>query len=222
MVDIFDEIQEDLRAERAGRLMRRYGWLLVVAAVLIVAGVVGWQQYQERLARADSAAALRYIAAINAIQAGPATSSHADQIPVLEQIAASAPEGYKTLALLRAAGLKAANGDLPGAEAMWNQVAGDGAADPLLRDFASLMAAQHGLDTGNPDQLQARLKALASPDNPWSALAREQLAMLDLRQGKIDEARATLKILTNDILAPNGVRSRAQALLLGLGQAGTT
>ena len=41
--------------------------------------------------------------------------------------------------------------------------------------------------------------------------------MLDLRQGKVEEARKTLQALSIDIAAPSGVRARAQALLEGLG-----
>ncbi len=127
------------------------------------------------------------------------------------------PEGYKTLARLRAAGLKADSGDLPGAIALWNQVAADSSADSLLRDLASLTAATRQIDRGDPGLLQARLEPLAVPDNPWSALAREQLAILDLRQGKIEDAKTRLKALSIDFQAPSGLRARAAALLAGLG-----
>ena len=51
MPDIFDEVAEDLRAERTHKLLRRYGGVLVMAAVLVVvaaAGYEGWKQYQGR------------------------------------------------------------------------------------------------------------------------------------------------------------------------------
>jgi hypothetical protein len=118
---------------------------------------------------------------------------------------------------LRAASLKADAGDLQGAEALWNAVSADSSADRLLRDFASLMAVAREIDHGDPGQLEARLKPLAEPGNPWSSLAREQLAMLDLRLGKVDEARKTLQALSIDIGAPSGLRQRASALLTGLG-----
>ena len=89
--------------------------------------------------------------------------------------------------------------------------------DPLLRDLASLLWAQHQIDSGDPSLLEARLKALAALSNPWHALADEQLALLDLRQGKVDQARTTLRRLAQDITAPNGVRGRAGALLGRLG-----
>ena len=40
---------------------------------------------------------------------------------------------------------------------------------------------------------------------------------LDLRQGHADAARTTLRLLSQDTTAPNGVRNRAGGLLARLG-----
>jgi hypothetical protein len=108
-------------------------------------------------------------------------------------------------------------GDVKGASAMWDQVAGDPSADPLLRDLASLLWAQHQLDQGDPSLLEARLKPLTTVANPWHALAEEQLALLDLRQGRKDQARTMLQHLAQDTTAPSGVRGRASGVLTRLG-----
>ena len=79
------------------------------------------------------------------------------------------------------------------------------------------MATARDLDHGDPAQIEARLKPLTDPANAWSALAREQLAILDLRQGKLEDARIKLQMLTFDADAPSGLRARASALLAGLG-----
>jgi hypothetical protein len=215
VVDIFDEVEEDLRAERAEKLLKKYAWLLVAVAVAIVGAAVGWQLWNRYQNQQDTAAAARYVAVQTALEQPGAAK--AAQIATLEQLAATAPEGYKTLARLLAAGLKADAGDLPGAVALWNAVAADGSADSLLRDVASLLAAEHQVDHGDPAELEARLKPLASPGNPWSALAQEQLAMLDLRQGHTDAARTRLQSLSFGIDSPSGLRARAAALLTGLG-----
>ena len=217
VVDIFDEVDEDLRAERAQKLVRQYGWLAVAGAVAIVGAVAGWQYWNYSKNQQDAATASRFVATQTALERAAPGSVPAAQIQTLDRMAEAGPEGYRTLARLRAAGLKADSGDLPGAIALWNQVAADGSADSLLRDLASLTAATRQIDRGDPGQLQARLEPLAQPDNPWSALAREQLAILDLRQGKVEDARTRLKQLSIDFQAPPGLRARAAALLAGLG-----
>jgi hypothetical protein len=219
VVDIFDEVQEDLRAERAQRLAKRYGWVVALAAVLIVVGAAGWEYYQRWQSQQDQAVAARYITIMNRVSQGPAILKDARlaQVGPLKDLAATAPEGYKTLARLRAAGLLADSGDVQGAETLYYQVATDNQADKLLRDLAMLLLSGWELDKADPAVLAPRILPLAQPGNPWAPLAQEQLAMLDLRQGKTDDARTKLKALAADVLAPAGVRARANALLQGLG-----
>jgi hypothetical protein len=82
------------------------------------------------------------------------------------------------------------------------------AARPRQPDLVPLPRRQ-----GRPRLLESRLKPLAAPGNAWRALAREQLALLDLRQGRTDAAKTQLQVLSVDPTAPNGVRARASALL---------
>ena len=220
MVDIFDEVDEELRAERAQQLLKRYGGLIVAGAVAIVGAAAGFQGWRWYEARQDQAAAVEYLTAMNLADATAAGSSEASRTAAtaaFAQLAAKAPQGYATLSLLREAALRADAGDLQTASALWNRVAGDTSVDPLLRDLASLLWAQHQVDSGDPSLIQDRLKALIAPDNPWHALADEQLALLDLRLGKTAEAKTALQRLAQDNSAPSGVRGRANALLGRMG-----
>jgi len=216
--DIFDEVEEELRAERAQQFLTRYAGAIAAAAVLVVALVAGWQGWRWYQARQDQAAAGVYITAmLQAAETGPnATAAHAASLAGFGQLAQRGPAGYRTLARLQAAALEAAQGHAPQALELWNEVATDSSADPLLRDLAELLWTQHQIGTGDPDALEARLKPLAQPNNPWHAMATEQLALLALRQGKTGEAKQMLTALTNDVTAPDGVRQRATAVLAQL------
>ena len=220
MVDIFDEVDEDLRAERAQQLLKRYGGVIIAGALLVVGAAAGWQAWRWYQARQDQAAAAEYLTAMNLVESPAGVSDAAKNsaaIAMFGKLETGAPEGYRTLARLRGAAAMAASGDLARALTLWDQVAADTSADPLLRDLASLMWAAHQIDTGDPAMLQARLAPLAATDNPWHALAEEQVALLNMRLGKSDEAKTTLRRLTQDATAPNGVRGRAETLLSRLG-----
>ena len=215
MVDIFDEVDEELRAEKAQKLFMRYSGVIGAVALAIVGAAGGWQGWQWWQARQDAAAATAFLAAAASVETTPSADAAARiaQVAAFDAVAAASPEGYRTLARLRAAALRAEAGDIPGAAALWDQVAGDADADPLLRDLASLLWAQRQIDQGDPARVEGRLKPLTDPGNAWRSLAQEQLALLDLRQGRTAEAQAMFRKLSQDVTAPTGVRSRATPLL---------
>ncbi len=219
MPDIFDEIAEDLRTERALRLAKRYGGLLVLALILVLVGVGVRAYYASYRGHQAEQAATRYLALTkdvdnNATPPAPADAAKAAQ--ALSDFAATAPQGYKTLADLRAAALYMQAGHRAKAADLWNAVGRDGNADPLLRDLANLLWAQHELGHAPDSQVLARLSPLAKADDPFNALARETQAMAYLRQGNQDMAKSLLSALSNDPNAPQSVRTRAGGLLAQL------
>lgn len=218
VVDIFDEVEEELRAERAQRLLKQYGGVMIAAAVLVVVGVGAWQGWGWWQARRDLTVAGQYLSAMStADTAGQDKAKQKAAASEFEHVANTGPAGYRTLARLRAAALLAQNGDITGASHVWDAVAADGSAQPLLRDLASLLWAEHQIDTADPGMLEGRLKPLTNPDNPWHSLAQEQMAVLDLRLGKKAAAKTALRQVAQDVTAPEGVRGRAAALLTQLG-----
>jgi hypothetical protein len=214
--DIFDEVEEDLRADRAKRMFARYGGVMVGAMLLVVAGVAGMQGWRWWQARQAAQAAAAYLAAGDA-----AAAQGADMKAAAERfitVAAESPAGYRTLARLRAAALLAESGDRTGALATWDAVANDSGADRLYRELATLMWGLHALDGAgaDPAAVEARLAPLAAAGNPWRASAEEIRALAALRRGDTEGARKILTTLASDGDAPQGVRGRATRLLAGL------
>jgi hypothetical protein len=216
--DIFDEVAEDLRAERMRQILNRYGGIFLAAALLVLAGVGGWQGWRWYQARQDRKAAQVYVTAMLQAEAtGPkSAAAHAKALVGFESLARTAQPGYRALARLRAAGLEADAGHAAAALKLWDAVAADPDADPLLRSLASLLWASRQLDSGDPGILAARLRPLAEPGGPWRTLAEEDLALLDLRQHHDAKAKQRLTALMTAPDASPGLRQRAAALLADL------
>jgi len=215
VADIFDELREDLRAERSSALLKRYGGLLAAALVVVLVAVGGWQLWRTQQAKQADAAASAFLGAMrsaDALPLGPSPNRVA-AADAFAAVAATAPESYRVLARLREASLRADAGDGNAAAALWNQVSRDDAAPRLLRDLANLLWAQHGIDHGDPAAVQARLDTLTAPENPWRPLAQEAQAWLALRLGHQDDAQRLLSQLAVDGAAPDGLRGRANGLL---------
>lgn len=221
--DIFAEVEEDLRAERIKRIFQRYGGLMIAAAVAVVLGTAAWKGWDWYQARARTRAATAYLAAM---QQAAAPADQKAAITAFEGLArqgdglAGSP-GYRALALLQLAALRDAAGGHAEALGLWDQVAADSAADPVLRDTARLQWALHRLDSADkPDiatAVQAHLQPLLDPANPLHSLAEEARALMLLREGKKDQALPVLKRLAQDVTAPQGVRARAAGLTAQLG-----
>lgn len=219
MVDILDEIAEDLRQERALRLVRRYGGLLVAAAILVLVGVGAQQYWQARQARLANAAATQYLALTQQVdqpEGGAAPAQAAETAQALLEFAARAPGDYQALARLRAAALYAGAGQQDQAERLWTQIGADAATPALLRDAATLLWAQHALGEAKDADILARLQPLAQARNPYHGLAREMQALVYLHEGNQPMAKSLFTQLQDDPATPQGARNRAQAMLAKL------
>ncbi len=220
VADIFDEVNEDLRADRARQLMKQYGGLLVLAVVLVIAGVAGWQGWRWQQTKRTDTVAAGFLTAMRD-SSGPAEAAapaRAQAEAEFARLAVSGPEGYRTLSRLRGAALRASAGDLPGALALWDQLAADTEAEPQLRDLANLLWVQHQVDAGDPPAVQGRLAPLVAPGNPWRPLALESQAWLLIRTGETEKARDLLRQLSTDATSPDGARARAGGLLSRMGE----
>lgn len=214
MSDIFREVDEDLRRDQIMTFWKRYGGLVIAAAVLVVAataGNVGWKHWrttrmEERTSvLSDALAKLR--PADEYTQ--PDTKAAAD---ALAAASAKLGEGHADLARLYEAGLRARDGQRDDAVKLYDQVAGNGGADPMLRDLATLLSVQLQLDTGDAAALRGRLAPLLKPGSAWRASATEASGLLAARAGDNAGAAALFKELSDDTTAPQGLRARATEL----------
>lgn len=219
MADIFDEVADDLRADRAKRLAAKYGVWLLFAVLLLVAGIAGWQAWRWNQSRQSSLVAGTYLSAMREAASPEGSPDRTAAAAELARLAETAPDGYRTLARLRLAALRADTNDTAGALALWDQLSADTGADPLLRELANLLWVQHSVDAGDPAAVEARLQPLLAQTNPWRALAQESEALLALRLGRTDQARDLFRRLSVDPSASDGVRARATGLLARLGEA---
>jgi len=212
--DIFDEVEEDLRAERARKLAQKWGGVGLGVALLALAASGGWQAWRWNEHRQAAAAADTYLTLHRSTEREGADLATAGN--GFAALSRESPAGYRTLARLRAAALKAETGDQAGAQALWNALSADSEADRLYRDLATLMAVTHALDSGDPAQLAARIAPLTAAGNPWRASAQEAQALIAMRRGANDEAKRIMEALAADPTAPQGMRERAQRVAAGL------
>ena len=94
MSDIFHEVDEDVRRDKAAELWRRYHTPILIFAVLIVAATGAWSYYQTNRQKTAEAANARFEAAVALANDGNAKEAAA----AFDALAKDGPKGYATLA----------------------------------------------------------------------------------------------------------------------------
>jgi hypothetical protein len=192
MSDIFQEVDEEVRRDKAAEFWKKYQNMILAAAVVIVLAAAGFRYWQYERERESQAAGDQFQQALAAFEAGKLDEAKAG----LDRIAAEAPGGYRALAQMTAAGVRA---DPQGAAAAFDAVAGDSAIPPLFRDAARLRAALIRADiAGEEQRSEAALTSLAGGDGTFRRLARLDLAALALARKDYDDAAKELDQVLGD------------------------
>ena len=194
MSDIFHEVDEEVRRDKAAEFWKKYQNLILAGAALIVLASAGFRYWQYERERAQQAAGDQFQQALAALEGGKLDEAKAG----FDKIAAEGPSGYRALAQMAAAGAKAQSGP-PGAASAFDAVAGDAAIDPLLRDAARLRAALLRVSIPGEEQKgEAALTSLSTADGPYRRLARLDLAALALARNDYDDAAKELDLVLGD------------------------
>lgn len=205
MVDIFEEVDEELRKDKYQDLARQYGPLVLGAAAAIILGTAGYQGWQAWQTSTRETSSDAYLVAINALDAGQVTQAAAG----FEALASSGTASYEILALVQRAAIALEAGDNVAAAGFYEQAAAQ-SGDPLVRDLASLKAVWALWDTLSFNDVEIRLTPLTDATSPYRHLAREAIAVAALRADDLDRARREYQFLSVGFDVPQGVARRAQ------------
>ncbi|MEG1453749.1 tetratricopeptide repeat protein [Brevundimonas sp.] len=204
MVDVFEQVEEELRSERYKRLART--WLPIGAGVGAIAliSALGWWGYQSWQTSEADKASVAYQRGIEAFASGNMDQANT----AFGEAADTASRGYKALALMQQAGIAVEQGKNDEAVRLFDEAAKAG-RDPIIADGAALKAAYLLVDKGSLEDMTKRLEPLTGEKRPYRALAQEALATVQLLNNKTVEARETFVQLQLGQDVPQTVRQRA-------------
>ena len=204
-----EEVTEEVRRDRLYALMRRYGWIPVLAILLIVGGAA-FSEYRKAQARA-AAQSLG-----DAIIAALGENEASARVTALSAIDGSGAGGQAVLNMLTAAEEVNA-GDTDAAVDTLAAVSTNGDVPTIYRDIATFKALTLQVGSVPSDQLRVQFEALAQAGAPMRLLAEEQLALLDLSDGNATGAIDRLQRILLDAEASSVLQQRATQLIVALG-----
>ena len=205
MSDIFQEVDEEVRRDKALEFWTKYQNVILGVAVLIILGTAGFRFWQYRQTQAAEAAGAQFQDAIRL----DAQNKPDEAAAALAKLA-NGPAGYATLSRFVDASI-ALKKDPKAGIAAFDALAADGALAEPMRDAAKLRAALARVDAGEPDAAKAALESLAS--GTYRATARLTLASLAIAAKDYAGASKRLEEVMADPDSPQADRRTAQTLL---------
>ncbi len=204
-----EEVTEEVRRDRLFALMRRYGWIAVLAVLLLVGGAA-WNEWR----KAQDLAAAQALG--DGIVAALDQDDAAARAEALAAIGSEQPKGDIVVSLLRAAELEQA-GEIAAAVDILDALSSNGEAAPIYRQLAGFKSVLLQADTLAADQRRLRLEGLIQTGSTLRLLAEEQLALIDISEDAPQAAIERLQRIIDDAEATSGLRRRASQLIVALG-----
>jgi hypothetical protein len=205
--DIFQEIDEDLRQDKAARLWKAYGKYLIALAIFIILAIASYRFIEHTNEKEREQTSELYELAS---EAGRTVDKQA-AIELFSDEWLEKTMGYSIISKLKKAALARSNNDLEGTKLVLKKIITNEEIPLYLRDLARLK-----LFASDSDNNISPLDALIEEAGPWKFLALELKGGIQLEHGNLKEARSIFKELTDDANTPNNLRRRASEILKAL------
>ncbi|UNE54689.1 DUF2659 family protein [Bartonella machadoae] len=203
------EVNAEVRQEKALAFWRRYGFSVIVAIIVFILMIVTYQIYHHEQIKKAGHVGDAFLKSLELADTG-----HFDEaMKQLENVKASNFGGYPFLARLREASLFMEQGDVVKSVEIFDSVADDKVAPQILRKVAKIRAAYILVDSGNFDDVKKRVEEMANDIDPMRMSAREALGLAAYKAGKMDEAVAYFRKISEEESLGLKIKDRARMML---------
>lgn len=198
--NLLQELEQDWQKQRAEELWRRYGRIVIAAAigVVLVTAIYSWWSQHTQQTRQQ--ATTEFLTILND---QTATANKAEKFTAFADKDSQA--GLETLAQLQAAG---AIKDVTAKIAAYDAMAKDSKLESQFRELAVLLSVKSQMDGGDAKTLLDALQPLLDK-SVWRYSAREYAGHLVLKLGDRAKAREHFTYLAQDAGTPQRIKERA-------------
>ncbi|GAA6177055.1 hypothetical protein [Sulfitobacter pacificus] len=204
-----EEVNEEVRRDRLYGLLRRYGWIAVLAILAIVGGAA-YSEYTKAQNRAQAEGLG------DAMLAALSVDNRSDRVAALAEIEAPTALSSAVLDMMTASAQVEA-GDAQAAADTLNALAVNGEVPEIYRQVAAFKAMTlNGADVPAEERRQM-FAGMAQPGNPLRLLAEEQLALIEIETGDVQAAIAAYQAIVDDAEVSSDLQQRALQVIVALG-----
>ncbi len=204
-----EEVTEELRRDQMMAKLKKYGWIAVLAVLLIVGGAA-FSEYRKSQARAQAEGLGDAILA--ALEPREADA----RVAALGAVEAVDPQAGIILSMLTASEQLAAQ-DLQGAVESLNAVVLNGDVPQIYRDIAQFKALTLQAETMPAGERKQSFETLSTAGNRLSLLAQEQMALIAIQEGDTAGAIEQYQTILSDAQVTPDLQQRALQVIVALG-----
>ena len=202
------EVNEEIRQEKAKALWGNYGPYLILAAVLLVLGTGIYQFYDHWQSSKAGRIGDTLLTSLDLAN----EHNFDESLKRLDEVEKSDFGDYPFLAGLRKASIFMEQGDANKAVAEFDKIADNKKAPEIIQKVAKLRAAYILVDNGSFEDVEKRVKDLATDVDPTRIMAREALGLSAYKAGKMDEARYYFQKIADEGL--EGIKATERSRLM--------
>lgn len=204
-----EEVTEEVRRDRLYGYLKRYGWIAVLAVILIVGGA-SYVEYRKAQANAEAEALGDRLLEALSMQNPQARSVALSEVPLT-----GAPSDV--LVAMIAASELATQGDVETAVDRLEALTQNTALPEVYRQIAGFKALLLQSDTTPAATRAEGFANYTAPGHPMRLLAEEQIALIAIEQGDVDAAISGLQAILSDAEASSDLQQRAMQVIVALG-----
>lgn len=206
---LLKEISEDVKNDKMKDLWDRYGLFIIIFVALALTAAVSFESFRSWSKKRDQEISNAYAVAISLQNQGRLDES----MKLLQNI--SERSGlYADIAKLQIANIYFEQNKPQEAVDLLQQLVSKRSVSRQMKDIAALKLAAYKLDADAPAaEVEKLLSPLTEEGNGSYNVARELLAMLYIREGNLEKAKAEYEMIVASASSSDALKSRAQDMI---------
>lgn len=206
---LLKEISEDVKNDKMKDLWDRYGLFIIIFVALALTAAVSFESFRSWAKKRDQEISNAYAVAISLQNQGRLDES----MKLLQNI--SERSGlYADIAKLQIANIYFEQNKPQEAVDLLQQLVSKRSVSRQMKDIAALKLAAYKLDADAPAaEVEKLLFPLTEEGNGSYNVARELLAMLYIREGNLEKAKAEYEMIVASASSSDALKSRAQDMI---------
>ncbi len=206
---LLKEISEDVKNDKMKDLWDRYGLFIIIFVALALTAAVSFESFRSWAKKRDQEISNAYAVAISLQNQGRLDES----MKLLQNI--SERSGlYADIAKLQIANIYFEQNKPQEAVNLLQQLVSKRSVSRQMKDIAALKLAAYKLDADAPAaEVEKLLSPLTEEGNGSYNVARELLAMLYIREGNLEKAKAEYEMIVASASSSDALKSRAQDMI---------